>query len=288
MTKRFCLLMICLWALAGIQSQPLKSFLKNQVPVLELHTLPWQSSFEVYSRFGMSDSLFLAFNKAQVNAKASDELLNLTFAHLLKLQCPDKACEPVFFEAGQKDDFKKIAGYFRMESPYILKAMNPSLEAVSPGDSVWVGFLPKSLLDFENKTPQGTETVSNQDDASESAHSLLEAAVFTQRPEVYRGKGVFESEYQRSGLPAKNGKAAHFRSLGGWYDGKFFLLSNDIAAGRVVRIIHPRNGLFIYAKVIGPMPRLKNEGRLLTRLSNAACAALDVWDEQDFDVIIEE
>ena len=76
--------------------------------------------------------------------------------------------------------------------------------------------------------------------------------------------------------------------MAGWYDGKFYILSTQFTIGTVVKVTNKKNRQMIFAKVIGELPVIKKGESIVARLSSAACAALDVWDEDDFDIIIQQ
>ncbi|MBS1626396.1 MAG: LysM peptidoglycan-binding domain-containing protein [Bacteroidetes bacterium] len=94
-------------------------------------------------------------------------------------------------------------------------------------------------------------------------------------------EGYFKNEYKKSGHETM-GTAATFKSASGWADKKYYVLMNKVDAGIIVRIAS--NNKVIYAKVLGPLPDIKDDNGLLIRLSNAAASALGVADR--FDVII--
>ena len=65
-----------------------------------------------------------------------------------------------------------------------------------------------------------------------------------------------------------------FRSTSGWDDGKFYCLHNSAKQGTIVKVTNTANGKSIYAKVLDMMPDLKQNDKLVIRISNAAADAL--------------
>jgi LysM repeat protein len=84
-------------------------------------------------------------------------------------------------------------------------------------------------------------------------------------------------------LTTAAGDAATFKTTSGWTDKKYYVLMNDVNQGDIVRLT--ANNKTICAKVLGPLPDIKEDNGLLIRLSNAAAAQLGVEDAK-FSVTI--
>jgi len=89
--------------------------------------------------------------------------------------------------------------------------------------------------------------------------------------------GYFASFYSRNrSNNALNGDAAAFKTASGWTDRKYYILINNIEPGTIVRV--NANSKTIYAKVLGPLPDIKEDAGLVARISNAAVATLGLND----------
>lgn len=86
----------------------------------------------------------------------------------------------------------------------------------------------------------------------------------------------YSSEALTKILSIKNGEAATFKSTSGWHDQKFYVLINEIAPGTIVKITAAEKT--IYAKVLGPLPEMKDNNGLLLRISNSAASSLGIID----------
>jgi LysM repeat protein len=84
-------------------------------------------------------------------------------------------------------------------------------------------------------------------------------------------------------LTTAAGDAAIFKTTSGWNDKKYYVLMNDVNQGDIVRLT--ANNKTICAKVLGPLPDIKEDNGLLLRLSNAAAAQLGVEDTK-FNVTV--
>ena len=84
----------------------------------------------------------------------------------------------------------------------------------------------------------------------------------------------FKPQYDETGK-SLSGNAGIFRSTSGWEDGKYYALVNNVAVGTIIRINNPVSGRFVYAKVLGNLPDMKESQGLIARLSDAAASQLD-------------
>ncbi len=82
--------------------------------------------------------------------------------------------------------------------------------------------------------------------------------------------------YKNRDLTSTAGDAAIFKTTSGWTDKKYYVLMNDVNQGDIVRIT--ANNKTICAKVLGPLPDIKEDNGLLLRVSNAAAAILGIED----------
>lgn len=88
---------------------------------------------------------------------------------------------------------------------------------------------------------------------------------------------IYSSDVSQKSLANKMGEAATFKSTSGWQDKKYYVLMNDILPGTILKIASIDNK-FVFAKVLGSMPEMKENKGLLLRLSNAAATYLGMVD----------
>jgi len=226
--------------------------------------------------FRSDDANFLNLNKHDSLHIYDDNIIYLAVKEVLLAACNGDTCIELFYLASEKDNFKTIAAYFGNLNPFVIKELNPQLESITAGKPVMVGYLPAHMLDTKptlipKKNPAKKVVVDSN-------------AVKT----LYHGNGFYVNEYQHADTTTRTGKASNFKSFGGWYDGKYYILVKDYTPGQVVKVTNTQNGQFIFAKVVGPLPDMKSEKKLMACLNNAACAAIDIWDDSEFEIRIEE
>ena len=96
--------------------------------------------------------------------------------------------------------------------------------------------------------------------------------------------GVFEKQFKQTSKSV-TGLCGTFKTISGWKDKKYYALMNDAVNGSVVKV--KVDDKVIYAKVLGPLPDIKDDGSLMIRISNAAAAALGVHYDL-FEVKVEQ
>ena len=88
-------------------------------------------------------------------------------------------------------------------------------------------------------------------------------------------EGYFAAQFQK-GKNELSGDASVFKTASGWLDKKYYILINSIDAGTIVKINYNRKT--VYAKVLGPLPDVKEDFGLILRMSNAAASVLGAPD----------
>jgi len=104
---------------------------------------------------------------------------------------------------------------------------------------------------------------------TDSAHKLVFVNV-NKEEEGYFAT-MFSKQKQAASFQTLEGTAAVFKSVSGWEDKKFYILTNDIPVGTLVRITTP-DFKSICAKVISALPDMGNS--IQYRLNDAAAAIL--------------
>jgi LysM repeat protein len=74
------------------------------------------------------------------------------------------------------------------------------------------------------------------------------------------------------------GLTGTFKTIAGWQDKKYYVLLNNVQSGSVVKVT--ANNKSVYAKVLGPLPNIKEDNNLALRVSNATAAALGVTENK--------
>ncbi|MFM1929137.1 MAG: hypothetical protein RL387_465 [Bacteroidota bacterium] len=104
---------------------------------------------------------------------------------------------------------------------------------------------------------------------NDSAHKLVFVNVNKEEEGYFAN--MFSKQKQAASFQTMEGTAAVFKSVSGWEDKKFYILTNEIPVGTLVRITTP-DLKSICAKVISALPDMGNA--IQYRLNDAAAAIL--------------
>ena len=96
-------------------------------------------------------------------------------------------------------------------------------------------------------------------------------------------EGYFEKQFEPTNNSVE-GTCGVFKTIAGWHDKKYYVLVNNAENGSIVKVM--ANNKFVYAKVLGPLPNIKEANNYTMRISNAAAAALGIA-ENKFNAKIE-
>lgn len=112
-----------------------------------------------------------------------------------------------------------------------------------------------------------------------------EPVVIPASAKYVESEGFFANYFNHKdrNLTTAAGDAAIFKTTSGWNDKKYYVLMNDVNQGDIVRLT--ANNKTICAKVLGPLPNIKEDNGLLLRVSNAAAAVLGIEDAK-FNVTV--
>jgi len=95
----------------------------------------------------------------------------------------------------------------------------------------------------------------------------------TQKDEEGYFANIFSKQKQATSIQTLEGTAAVFKSVSGWQDKKFYILTNELPVGTIVRIT-TNDFKSICAKVISALPEVGNN--IKYRLNDAAAAILGI------------
>ncbi len=299
-----------------IQQEGGKLFLRHSVAPKE----NWYSIGRIYNA---SPKEMAPFNNTSIDkglAIGQSLKIPLTTTNFLQSGQPasDEVLVPLYHTVHDKDNLYRIGQMYNKVPPEQIKSWNKlSGEELTNGRNLIVGYLkvkkelsplakggqtvapPPAVVKTETKPvdkPAGTEvkpTEKKDLPPAKPAETKPPAKVEptqTTTPSGFGVGGAFKSLYDeqtKSGGNVQNmsGKGAAFKSTSGWKDGKYYVLMNKVQPSTVVKITNSVNGKFVYAKVLGEIPPIKENEGLLVRISNAATTEL-LFDEGSYQVEI--
>lgn len=132
----------------------------------------------------------------------------------------------------------------------------------------------------DNKRPEEKTYMPGKPDYGSDAKKT---ASVNEEPVIAIPAGGFFATQYKKGTQETSGTAGTFKSASGWGDKKYYVLMNNIDINSIVKITV--NNKSVYAKILGPLPEVKEDNGLLLRLSNSAAAELGISDAK-FTVVV--
>jgi hypothetical protein len=235
----------------------------------------------------------------QANPEVSTSLVGkpvevyIPIFHLLKNN-PCEGCGPVYHSVGKSEGLYRIGKWYGNQPVTVLKKRNNlRSDALTPGQQLIVGYIlpagtrpDDSAITYPMFVPKDTANGIMAVSGTEAINEIPKPAP-TRKFLSYSGEGSFAPEFLQApeGFIKKTGKASSFKSESGWTDGRFYVLNSQLKTGLVVKISNPITGIYLFAKVVGPLPDIKQNLGLSLRLNSAAAVMLGFWeDEKSFEL----
>ena len=128
------------------------------------------------------------------------------------------------------------------------------------------------------KNPESLKLIADNKEKMRLADSLHKSTMLVNNTELEEGyfASLFTNQKKSASFQTLEGTAAVFKSVSGWEDKKFYILTNQLPVGTIVRIT-TSDLKSICAKVINALPEVGNS--IQYRLSDAAAAILGITNK---------
>jgi len=128
------------------------------------------------------------------------------------------------------------------------------------------------------KNPEPRKLIADNKEKMRLSDSLRKSTILVNNTELEEGyfAGLFINQKKSASFQTLEGTAAVFKSVSGWEDKKFYILTNQLPIGTIVRIT-TSDLKSICAKVINALPEVGNS--IQYRLSDAAAAILGITNK---------
>ena len=128
------------------------------------------------------------------------------------------------------------------------------------------------------KNPEPRKLIADNKEKMRLSDSLRKSTILVNNTELEEGyfAGLFTNQKKSASFQTLEGTAAVFKSVSGWEDKKFYILTNQLPIGTIVRIT-TSDLKSICAKVINALPEVGNS--IQYRLSDAAAAILGITNK---------
>ncbi len=128
------------------------------------------------------------------------------------------------------------------------------------------------------KNPEPRKLIEDNKEKMRLSDSLRTSTILVNNTESEEGyfASLFTNQKKSASFQTLEGTAAVFKSVSGWEDKKFYILTNQLPVGTIVRIT-TSDLKSICAKVINALPEVGNS--IQYRLSDAAAAILGITNK---------
>ena len=128
------------------------------------------------------------------------------------------------------------------------------------------------------KNPEPLKLIADNKEKMRLSDSLHKSTILVNNTELEEGyfASLFTNQKKSASFQTLEGTAAVFKSVSGWEDKKFYILTNQLPVGTIVRIT-TSDLKSICAKVINALPEVGNS--IQYRLSDAAAAILGITNK---------
>ncbi len=128
------------------------------------------------------------------------------------------------------------------------------------------------------KNPESLKLIADNKEKMRLSDSLHKSTMLVNNTELEEGyfARLFTNQKKSASFQTLEGTAAVFKSVSGWEDKKFYILTNQLPVGTIVRIT-TSDLKSICAKVINALPEVGNS--IQYRLSDAAAAILGITNK---------
>lgn len=182
---------------------------------------------------------------------------------------------PVYHVVQEKEWMYRISvNHNKVPIEKIERWNNITRDQAKSGTKLIVGFLTpsKGAPTTASTTPPPVKPVPQQT-ASAPPATTTNTGGGTSTAASKESGGYFKTQYDENG---KNqpGVSGIFKSTSGWNDGKYYALMNNVTVGTIVKVNYPSTNKFIFAKVLGELPDMRESAGLSLRISDAAAKEL--------------
>lgn len=259
-------------------------------------------------QFGMTTTLD-SLEHLQGEGKGGILPLQAPLKQVLLLECSGD-CRTVWYQTQPEETLEGVAKKLGNVPVQRLQALNRGVALTPLPGQLVVGYLPLALWQTPYRmVKEQKDTSANsipaggkQEEFTPGSLSVAPAQLTDSLPpgdsHAYHlamdlpvtDTPMMESSFAAAYKPAmpvksQSGKAAPFKSASGWADGRFYVLLNGVKEGKVVEVVNTTNQRRIYAKVLSPLPKIKQNNGLLLRLNSAGFAALGA--DEDVPMLVE-
>jgi LysM repeat protein len=202
--------------------------------------------------------------------------------------------KPIFYRAGDEDDMRSISRMFNVPQSAIQRWNTMDGQDVETGDVLQVGWIAfdKAQIPFAENTTNVNNpvkpaslpaaTTATQKKPETPAAKVVNVTATDSVAEVSAFEELYNQQTAGVSLTEESGAAVFYPLKTKAGPGVYYAFHDTAIRGSILKIMNPASGKIIYAKVIGPKPKLKEYHNAIVGLSSNAIQALGARDQRMF------
>lgn len=198
---------------------------------------------------------------------------------------------PIYYKASEDDDLRSISRMVNVSQSAIQRWNGKNTPGVETGDVLQVGWIAYDKSEVPFAKPDTTKTLPPVVKNDKTPPPVKPSALPKNQapPEIDTAiaeETAFEQLYEQQvggvTVNEESGAAVFYPLRTKAVSGVYYALHHTAVRGSILQITNPASGKTIYAKVIGPIPRLKEYHNTIVGLSSNAISALGATDRRMF------
>lgn len=205
---------------------------------------------------------------------------------------------PIFYRVGPEDDLRSVSRLVSVSQSAIQRWNHINTQDIQPGNILQIGWVSYDADQKPFGYPDTVRAIASSPAVKPAAKPAVPATAATTRPATPAGTtktatdtaadipSAFEELYglQIQGVSQneESGAAVFYPLRTKAAPGVYYAFHNTAAKGTILKITNPANEKVVYAKVIGPVPNLKEYYNSIIGLSSNAAKALGARERRMF------
>lgn len=200
---------------------------------------------------------------------------------------------PIYYHTDDEDDLRSISRMFNIPQSAIQRWNSLQTPDIETGQVLQVGWIAydKSQVPFATNTaviemPPSKPVIPAQSTISKKTIDTLHLPKMVETADTLAEPSAFQQLYEQQtegiSVTEESGAATFYPLKTKAGPGVYYAFHNTATRGSILKLMNPANGRIIFAKVIGPLPNLKEYHNAIVGLSSNAIKPLGARDQRMF------
>jgi LysM repeat protein len=189
---------------------------------------------------------------------------------------------PLFYRVASGESLRQVSRLFNVSQSSVQRWNKLDNQAVMPGQVLQVGwvYFDKEQMPFADAKKRAQEKLKAASQNNVLKDSSLSSFDTAHSPSSF--ERVFKIRHKESAVQSESGAAVFYPLKMHVKGGHYYAFHNDLPHGTIISVTNPASGAVIYAKVIGPLPKINEYHNAIVGLSNNAASILQAKGKRMF------